>query len=57
MSSTLSYLIYPGALDSLPSEVIVEGSRFPAREAMLLGAPVPSKLVWVKLMVLNYVKM
>jgi hypothetical protein len=53
----LSYLIYLGALDSSPSEVMVGGSRFPAKEAVILGVPAPSKLLRVKLMVLNYVKM
>jgi hypothetical protein len=33
------------------------GNKFLAGEAVILGVPAPSKLLKVKLMVLNYVKM
>jgi hypothetical protein len=36
---------------------MVGGSSFPATEAVILGVPAPSKLLRIKLMVLNYVKM
>jgi hypothetical protein len=40
-----------------PDDVMVGGSSFPATETVILGVPAPSKLLRVKLMVLNYVKM
>jgi hypothetical protein len=40
-----------------PDDVVVGGSSFPAAEAVILGIPAPSKLLRVKLMVPNYVKM
>jgi hypothetical protein len=40
-----------------PVDVMVGGSSFPAAEAVILGVPAPSKLLRIKLMVLNYITM